>query len=187
MSTPTKNVAAWASTLAQGEPVTFRFSRIRGALLAILCFFLVLLGLALGLSGDSGYKRAVLIAVVGWVMVLGCLALMVLHLRRAISPAVGLTVAPSGITMTTARAGEIPWSEILQVEAITQDSNRQIELSVTNAEAERQFDAGLVTIFDREKEDGRMQKALWLPAGLSVSKPALTSWLDEELTARRLV
>lgn len=184
MSTPTKNVDAWASTLAQGEPVTFRHSRIRGALLAFLCVFLVLLGIVLGLSGDSGYKRAALVAVVGWAMVIGSLILMVVHLRRAINPAVGLTVAPSGITMATARAGEIPWSEILQVETITQDSNRQIELGVTHAEAERQYGAGMVTVFDREKEDGRMQKALWLPAGLAVSKPALTAWLDEELTAR---
>ncbi|GAA1301951.1 MAG: STM3941 family protein [Brachybacterium tyrofermentans] len=178
MSTPTKNVAAWTSTLAQGEPVTFRFSRVRGALLALLCVFLILVGLVLGLAASG------VLMLLGWLVVLGCLVLMVVHLRRAISPAVGLTVAPTGLTMTTARAGEIPWSEILQVETITQDSNRQIELGVTNAEAQRQYDAGLVTVFDREKTDGRMQKALWLPAGLAASKPALTSWIDEELTAR---
>lgn len=180
MSTPTKNVAAWTSTLAQGEPVTFRFSRVRGALLALLCVFLILVGLVLGLAASG------VLMLLGWLVVLGCLVLMIVHLRRAISPAIGLTVAPTGLTMTTARAGEIPWSEIHDVETITQDSNRQIELGVTNSEAQRQFDAGLVTVFDREKADGRMQKALWLPAGLAASKPALTSWIDEELTARRL-
>lgn len=181
MSTPTKNVDAWASTLAQGEPVTFRFSRARGALLALLCVLFLLIGLALGLAAGG------LIMLLGWLMVIGSLILMVVHLRRAISPAIGLTVTPSGLTMTTARAGEIPWTEVLQVETITQDSNRQIELGVTPAEAERQFDAGLVTIFDRETEDGRLQKALWLPAGLAASKPALTSWIDEELTARNRI
>ncbi|MGP9682016.1 hypothetical protein [Brachybacterium sp. AOP3-A1-3] len=179
MSTPTKNAAAWASTLAQEEPVTFRFSRLRAALLALLCVLLILVGFVLGLAASG------VVMLLGWLMVLGCLLLMVVQIRRAISPAVGLTVAPSGLTMTTAQAGEIPWAEMLDVELITQDSNRQIELGVTNAEAQRQFDAGLVTVFDREKADGRMQKALWLPAGLAASTPALTSWIDEELTARR--
>lgn len=180
MSMPKNDVTAWADTLASGEPVTFGFSRVRAVLLAAVCLLFALIGLVVGIAG-SGFPM-----ILGWLAVLAFLLLVVVHLRRAFTSNPGLTIAPEGLSMTTSWAGVLPWSEILSAQEVTENSNKQIELELTRAEAERQLSANFY-ILTREQENGAEKRVLWLPAGLAVSKPALTSWINKELTARRLV
>ncbi|WP_193106485.1 STM3941 family protein [Brachybacterium sp. FME24] len=177
MSTPKNDVDAWATTLEHGHSVPFTLSRGKTALTILLCLLFVLIALAFALLGDT------LVQIVGWIAALLFLGLAVFHIRRLFVRTPAVTVSPEGITMTSAGAGLIPWSQILEVDAMKQDSVVQIVLAVTEQEAERQAPASIVT-GERELEDGSTQKVLLLPVGIAASKPALTSWLDQEHRAR---
>lgn len=179
MTTPKNDVDAWAAALGQGLTVPFTFSRGKTVFMIVVSLIFVLIGLAMA-GGDS-----ILWKVIGWLAVVLFAMSVVVQIRRLFRREPAIEVSPEGVTMTTAKAGTIPWSHILDVRGIKQSSNVFIELVVTTEEADRQAASGL-TVGERELEDGTSQKVLWAPNGVAVSKPALCAWLHQESMARRV-
>lgn len=180
MATPKKDVDAWAATLAQGQSVPFLFSRGKSIGLIIACVIFILVGLAMAFGGS------ILWMILGWVAVAFFLLGLIVMVRRLFARTPGLTVSPEGITMKTAKAGLVPWSQILDIHAVKQNSNVFIEIVITDDEADRQAAAGL-GVATSTSEDGAEEKVLWAPNGLAVSKPELCYWLDQERKARTSV
>ncbi|WP_350269459.1 STM3941 family protein [Brevibacterium sp. CBA3109] len=180
MATPKKDVDAWAATLAQGQSVPFLFSRGKTVGLIIVSLIFVFIGLLMGLGGS------LLWMIIGWVAVvfflLGCVVLV----RRLFTRVPGLTVSPEGIAMKTAKAGVVPWSEILDIHPVKQNSNVFIEMVITTDEAERQAAAGL-GVAELPTEDGNSKLVLWAPNGFAVGKPELCYWLEQEHSTRASV
>ena len=180
MATPKKDVDAWAATLAQGQPVPFQFSRAKTVGLIIACVIFVLIGIAMALGGS------ILWMIIGCVAVVFFLLGLVVQVRRLFTRTPALTVSPEGIAMKTAKAGVVPWSQIVDVRAVKQNSNVFIELVITTEEADRQAAAGL-GVSESVMDDGTSEKILWAPNGLAVAKPELCSWLELERAARATV
>ncbi|ASK66823.1 hypothetical protein CFK39_14530 [Brachybacterium avium] len=180
MNTPKNDVDAWAEALRQGRTVPFRFSRGKTVLFIFLCLFFALIGLLM--IGADGF----FIPIVGVLAVFLFLGGAIVLVRRLFRRAAVLEVSTEGIAMSTAKAGTVPWTEIIDVHPVKMNSNVFIEIVVSEQEAERQAAAGH-TVAEQELEDGTRQQVLWAPNGLAVSKPALCSWLEQELTARRTV
>lgn len=177
MATPKNDVEAWAASLAQGQSVPFLFSRGKTVGLIIASLFFVFVGLLMA-GGDS-----MVWTVVGWVAVVFFLLGCIVQVRRLFSRVPALTVSPEGIAMKTAKAGIVPWSQIIEIHPVKQNSNVFIELVITTEEAERQEAAGL-GVGERTAEDGSSVNVLWAPNGLAVHKPELCFWLDQEHEAR---
>ena len=177
MSTQQQAIETWAAALGNGESVSFKFSKGKTFFLLICSVIFVLVGLAMGL-GDS-----LLWAILGWVAVAFFLWGVVVMIRRLFAGRPALTVTPAGVEMTTAKAGLIPWSQILDVHGVKQSSNVFIEFDITDTEADRQSAAGL-GVGQSTDDEGNSRKFLWAPNGLAADKPALCLWLDEERQAR---
>lgn len=180
MATPKKDIDAWAATLALGQSVPFLFSRGKTIGLIIACVIFLLIGLAMAFSGSIMWM------IIGWIAVVFFLLGLIVMVRRLFARTPALTVSPEGITMKTAKAGLVPWSQLVDVRAVKQNSNVFIELVITEQEAERQAAAGL-GVATSTSEDGAEEKVLWAPNGLAVSKPELCYWLDQERKARTSV
>lgn len=180
MATPKKDVDAWAATLAQGQSVPFLFSRGKTVGLIIVCLIFVLIGLGMGVSGS------ILWMIAGWIAVVFFLLGLIVMVRRLFARRPALTVSPEGVTMKTAKAGVVPWSQLIAVRPVKQNSNVFIELVITDQEADRQAAAGL-GVATSTAEDGTEEKVLWAPNGLAVGKPELCYWLDQEREARAAV
>lgn len=180
MATPKKDVDAWVATLAQGQSVPFLFSRGKTVGLLIACVIFVLVGLVMAGS------ESILWMIVGWVAVVFFLLGLIVMVRRLFVRTPALTVSPDGITMKTAKAGVIPWSQITDIHAVKQNSNIFIEMVITTQEADRQAAAGL-GVATRTLDDGTDEKVLWAPNGLAVAKPELCYWLEQEHKARATV
>lgn len=177
MATPKKDVDAWAATLAQGQSVPFLFSRGKTVGLLIISLIFVLVGLAMGFGGEF------FISIIGFIAAAFFLLGVIVMIRRLFARTPALTVSPEGITMKTAKAGVVPWSQIIDVRAVKQSSNVFIELVITDEEADRQSAAGL-GVATSTSEDGTEEKVLWAPNGLAVAKPELCHWLGQERAAR---
>ncbi|MDN5822069.1 MAG: hypothetical protein L0H74_00050 [Brachybacterium sp.] len=180
MNTPKNDVDAWAEALRHGWTVPFRFSRGKTVLFIFLFVVFALIGLLMIAAGG------ILTALVGVLAVLLFLGGAIAMVRRLFRRTAALEISTEGIAMSTAKAGTVPWTEIIDVHAVKQNSNVFIEIVVSEQEAERQAAAGH-TVAEQELEDGTRQHVLWAPNGLAVSKPALCSWLEQELTARSTV
>lgn len=180
MATPKKDVDAWAATLAQGQPVPFLFSRGKTVGLLIACVIFILAGLVMAGS------ESILFMIIGWVAVVFFLLGIVVMVRRLFARTPALTVSPEGIAMKTAKAGVVPWSQLVDVRAVKQNSNVFIELVITDEEADRQAAAGL-GVATSTSEDGTEEKVVWAPNGLAVAKPELCYWLEQEHKARTTV
>lgn len=177
MATPKKDIEAWAATLAQGNSVPFLFSRGKTVMLIIACLIFIAIGLVMA-GGDS-----LLWTIIGWVAVVFFLLGLIVQVRRLFVRTPALTVSPDGVAMKTAKAGVVPWPEIVDVRAVKQNSTVFIELVITTAEADRQAAAGL-GVGKSTSADGTSEKVLWAPNGLAVAKPELCYWLDQERSAR---
>ncbi|MGO2942349.1 MAG: STM3941 family protein [Brevibacterium aurantiacum] len=180
MATPKKDIDAWAATLARGESVPFTFSRGKTVGLIIASLIFVLIGLVMAGSDSILWK------IIGWVAVVLFLISTIFMIRRLFIRVPALTVSPEGVAMKTAKAGVIPWSEILDIRPVKQNSNVFIEMVITTAEADRQAAAGL-GVAKRTLDDGSLQTVLWAPNGLAARKPELCYWLDQEREARATV
>ena len=177
MATPKKDIDAWAAALEQGKPVPFAFSRGKTVMMIITCLVFVFIGLAMAGRGS------ILWAIAGWVAVAFFLLGLIVQVRRLFVPTPALKVSPEGVTMKTAKAGVVPWSKIIDIRPVKQNSNVFIEMVITDDEAERQAAAGL-GVAESVMEDGTSEKVLWAPNGLAVRKPELCYWLDQERSAR---
>ena len=129
-----KNVQAWTADLAGGSQVTIRNSRLKAAFFALLMLVLLVCVLAFALVSGSG----LLGKLAGWLGVIVCLYGIVVFVRRLLSPAPAVVVSSEGIALKTAKAGVVPWSQILDVHPITMNSNVFIEVVITEQEADRQ-------------------------------------------------
>lgn len=121
MVTPKKDIDAWAATLTRGESVPFTFSRGKTIGLIIVCLIFVLIGLGMAFSGS------ILWMILGWIAVVFFLLGLIVMVRRLFTPRPALTVSPDGITMKTAKAGVVPWPQILDIRPVKQNSNVFIE------------------------------------------------------------
>lgn len=180
MATPKNDVEAWASTLARGQSVPFLFSRGKTVGLIIASLIFVFVGLLMAGSDSLVWT------IVGWVAVVFFLLGCVVQVRRLFTRVPGLTVSPEGIAMKTAKAGVVPWSEILEIHPVKQASNVYIQMVITAEEADRQAAAGL-GVGKFSTEDGDPILVLWAPNGLAVRKPELCFWLAQELEERATV
>lgn len=180
MATPKKDVDAWAATLAQGQSVPFLFSRGKTVGLIIVCLIFVLIGLGMGVSGS------ILWMIAGWIAVVFFLLGLIVMVRRLFARRPALMVSPEGVAMKTAKAGVVPWSQLIAVRPVKQNSNVFIELVITDQEADRQAAAGL-GVATSKSEDGTEEQVLWAPNGLAARKPELCYWLDQEREARATV
>lgn len=177
MSTQQQSIENWAATLNNGNAVSFGFSKGKTVLLLVASVIFVLVGLAMGLGGSLIW------AIVGWVAVVFFLWGIVVMIRRLFAGRPALTVTPAGVEMKTAKAGLIPWSQILDIHGAKQNSNVFIEFDITDAEADRQSAAGL-GVAQMTDDEGHSRKVLWAPNGLAANKAALCLWLEEERQAR---
>ncbi|HCG55568.1 MULTISPECIES: STM3941 family protein [Brevibacterium] len=180
MATPKNDVDAWAATLARGQSVPFLFSRGKTVGLIIVCLVFVFIGLLMAGSDSLAWT------IIGWVAVVFFLLGCVVQVRRLFTRVPGLTVSPEGIAMKTAKAGVVPWSEILEIHPVKQASNVYIQMVITTEEADRQAAAGL-GVGKLATEDGDLKLVLWAPNGLAVRKPELCFWLEQEREARATV
>lgn len=180
MATPKNDVDASAATLARGQSVPFLFSRGKTVGLIIVCLIFVFIGRLMGLGGSMLWM------IIGWIAVVFFLLGCVVQVRRLFTHVPGLTVSPEGIAMKTAKAGVVPWSEILDIHPVKQNSNVFIEMVITTDEADRQEAAGL-GVEKFATEDGDLQLVPWAPNGLAVRKPELCYWLEQEREARATV
>lgn len=125
-----------------------------------------------------------MLTVLGWLLVALTLMLLVNVFRVSSKSPPLLAVSPEGLAMHSAKAGMIPWSAILDVCSAEKSESRSIEISVSDAEADRQADA-LSRVTRHEREDGSTARVLWVPSAVRASELALGAWLAREVEARR--
>ncbi|MGP9745509.1 STM3941 family protein [Brachybacterium sp. AOP29-B2-41] len=177
--TSSPQIEAWAAALSRREEVALHRSRLKSVLLALVMLVVGLIGLALGLAAD------LVLALVGWLLVLVSIVSVVVLVRRALSRQPAAVVTAEGITVGRGTAGPIPWSQITDVSVMRSGASSFVILAVTEQERRRQSGDSAGVELDLARTEEESQPVMWLPNGLAADENELAIWLTRELTARQ--